>query len=245
MSKIFIIPDSHLKIDVIEHGVKLAEKLRADKIILLGDYFDDWCAIPEDYRKMEVYLKNLLRSNPSVVPLLGNHEYSYIYKPCSGYNRNVAAELRDWLAKDFRFLNATTFDGVMYSHAGFTHSWLVESGAISATEQRFRLTKNGGAALILDAVEKKVSDAAINWVGKERGGNDPVPGPMWADLTELINDPIPKIKQVVGHTPVSQIECLGNIWFTDVYSNNNVSDEYLFVVDGEPQVVHYEEMMNE
>lgn len=248
MSKVLVIPDSHLKISVIAHGLELAQKYRAEKIIMLGDYFDDWFAIKSDYTKMIDYLKNLLRKNPNVIPLFGNHEMSYMGYPCSGYTyySGIKEEIYNWLIKDYRFAFCYAEDGVLYSHAGVCTQWLWEHKICTANDIRLKLAKRAGTEAIerglcsVDSyprsVEKLLPFAAA---GPARGGNS-VPSPLWADLTELIADPAP-VKQVVGHTPVSEITNIGRVWFTDVFSNNNISDEYLLVKDGEPEIIHYKE----
>lgn len=247
MSKVLVIPDAHLKIDVIERGRKLADKFMATKIIMLGDYFDDWYAFNADYHNMIDYLKKLLRKDSRIIPLFGNHELSYLGYPCSGYNRMVKDEIYRWLIKDYRFNFCYAEDGVLYSHAGVTTQWLWDNKVCTANDIRLRLTKKGGAEIIEKGVSK-IDDyprtierlIPFSMVGPARGGGA-APSLVWADLTELIADPAP-IKQVVGHTPVRQIENIGRCWFTDVYSNNNISDEYLLANDGEPEIIHYDEV---
>ena len=246
MSKVLVIPDSHLKISVIAHGLELAQKHRAEKIIMLGDYFDDWYALSIDYTSMLKYLKNLLRRNPSVVPLFGNHELSYMGYPCSGFNRNVKNTIMDALMKDYRFAFCYAEDGVLYSHAGVTTGWLKYNSVITANDTRYKLNKKSGPEIVEKGLDKidsyprnTMSLQPFSQAGPARGGIYS-PSPVWADLTELVADAAP-FKQVVGHTPVKQIENIGRIWFTDVYSNNNECDEYLLVVDGDPRIIHYEE----
>lgn len=236
MSKVLVVPDSHLKIEVIENGLALAKKYRADTIILLGDYFDDWHAVPRQYHDMIDYLKILLRTNPNVIPLLGNHELSYMSEfRASGFNKHVAKELEAMLNNDMRFLYAVAIDGVLYTHAGVCMQWLRNNKIITQNDLRLKLPTKSGADLLEDKINN-ASVLAFSMVGPARGGYN-YPSPLWADLTELIADPAP-VKQVVGHTPIKQIENIGRVWFTDVFSNGNDDNEYLLVVDGEPQIVY-------
>ena len=234
MSRVLVIPDPHLKIGVIEDGLELAEQYRADHVVLLGDYFDDWHAVPTQYFEMKDYLKKIMRRF-DVITLIGNHELSYMGYPCSGHNRLMDATLSGFLKNDYRFLPCVGIDGVLYSHAGLTKGWAETNRLYTNNEFRFKVMKPIGAEFL----EKKI--CGINhWgkfatVGPLRGGHE-VPSPMWADLEELIEDAVP-IKQVVGHTPVNQVECIGSCWFTDVFSNGNKCDEYLLVEDGKPKVV--------
>lgn len=239
MSKVLVVPDSHLKIEVIEHGLELAKKHRAENIVLLGDYFDDWMSMPSQYDDMLKYLKDIMRTVPNVIALYGNHELSYMGFPCSGHMRAVQKELNKALANDNRFLFCVAIDGVLYSHAGVCVQWLKQNGLITQNELRLKLPTGKGADLLESNINGAGSMDVFNKIGPSRGGND-YPSPLWADLTELIADAAP-IKQVVGHTPVKEIENIGRCWFVDVFSNDNICDEYLLVVDGEPTIIHYEE----
>ena len=250
--RVLAIPDSHLKIDVIERGLELAKYYRCDKIVLLGDYFDDWDAVPEQYHRMIDYLRKLLRLNPEVYPLLGNHEYGY-FNPqtkSSGYREYVAEELRDLFANNFRFAVSASFDGVLYTHAGVTNMWLLQNKLITERQLQYNVGKKAGAGYIDNIIGRKDFGVDRNlgvrdWdvlakVGAARGGLSGVaPSPIWADATEVIADPLRCVKQVVGHSPVSEITNVGRVWFTDTYSNGNISDEYLVVNNGFPVIVHY------
>lgn len=241
MARVLVIPDPHMKKEVIEHGLELARMQMADHIIILGDYFDDWEVQDSEYTEMIDYLKNLLRTNPNVFCLMGNHELSYIGYPCSGHNKRVAKKIKSAIEYDFRFWTCMAVDGVMYSHAGFTMGWLENNKILTQNELRYKLGRKAGAEFL----EQKIAPLErTKWdvfaqCGTARGGHYSSPSPLWADLTELIMDPLPNIKQVVGHTPIKSIECVGKVWFTDVYSNGNPGDEYLFVVDGDPRILSY------
>ena len=251
MSKVLVIPDVHMQKQVIEVGLKLAAKYRADKIVMLGDYFDDWYAMNYEYTEMIKYLKKLLRGNPTIVPLMGNHELSYLGYPCSGFNRTMQPDVYNFLIKDYRFAFCYAEDGVLYSHAGVTTSWLKNNQVVTANEFRLKLNKKTGPEIVEKGVDKIDSYPRsveklrpFSEVGPARGGGNN-PSLLWADLTELIADPAP-FKQVVGHTPVKQIENIGRVWFCDTYSNYNPSSEYLLVKDGEPEIINYdlEEILN-
>ena len=238
MSKVLVIPDSHLKIDVIENGIKLANKFKVDSIVLLGDYLDDFGAVDNDYFEMIKYLKNLVRRDHRVIALLGNHEISYLGFPCSGYKGSVAEFVKDSLKDDHRFYLAVGIDGVLYSHAGVCVSWLKDNNVITQNVFRYQITKQNGANVLEKAISKIPSFSIFAQAGKARGGKLN-PSPLWADATELIMDAVPNVKQVVGHSPLKQIEKVGNCWFTDVFSNGNISDEYLLVDEGSPEIKHF------
>lgn len=241
MSKVLVIPDSHTKIEVIEEGMEVAEKIHADHVVLLGDYFDDFGATTEKQENMLAYLKDFLVHHTNVIPLYGNHELSYLGFPCSGHMRSVEEKLMKALKYDYRFLYAVSFDGVLYTHAGVTQSWLRDSKVMTENAIRYKLKTGAGAKTLEEEINGVKDISVFSQVGYARGGSTDAPSPLWADLRELINDPLPNIRQVVGHTPISQIECIGNCWFCDTRSNGNQNDEFLVVTDGEPSIVKYSE----
>lgn len=242
-SRVLVIPDSHLKTWVIEHGLELAKKLYCDKIILLGDYFDDWDAADIAYDNMLDYLKNLLRSNPNVIPLFGNHELSYLGHRCSGFNYFKADKIRRAIENDNRFIWCIAVDGVLYSHAGVTRGWVEHNKILTLNQLRLDMKGKSGAEMVQRGIEAKAGTREMAQVSASRGGASKYPSPLWADMGDTLEDPLGKIPQVVGHTPVGQIEHMGNYWYTDVFSNDNVSDEYLYVSNGVPQVVSYNELI--
>lgn len=245
MASVLVIPDSHTKIDVIESGLEMADKLHADHVVLLGDYFDDWGTTVDKQLEMLAYLKDVLRHRTNVIPLYGNHELSYLNYPCSGHMREVKKKIDQGIRKDYRFLFAVSFDGILYTHAGVTQSWLRDNKILTENAIRYRLAPEAGAKVLEDKINGIEKIELFAQAGFARGGNTDAPSPLWADLRELINDPIEKVRQVVGHTPISNIECIGNCWFCDVRSNGNECDEYLFVRDGEPEIVKYSEVIGD
>lgn len=244
MARVLVVPDAHTKINVIEEGIEVADKVRADYIVLLGDYFDEWEATPQSQRDMIVYLKDILRRRTNIIPLFGNHELSYLGYPCSGHMKEVEKDIEKAIKHDHRFLFAVAFDGVLYTHAGVTQSWVRDNKILTENHIRYRLNTEGGAGILENKINGIEKMGVFHQVGFSRGGNTTAPSPLWADLRELINDPLPNVKQVVGHTPISNIECISNCWFCDTRSNGNQNDEFLLVNDGEPSIVTYGEVVN-
>lgn len=242
MSKVLVIPDIHTKTWIVDKALKIAERIRVDKIVMLGDYFDDWDATEKTERATLSYMKDLLKKHTNIIPLYGNHELSYMGYPCSGHHHNVAEEINAAIKDDYRFLYAVGIDGVLYTHAGVLQSWLRNNKIVNENTLRYRLGTDSGAVLLEEKINGLPNLKALSQVGAERGGKDPAPGPLWADFRELINDELPTVKQVVGHTPISNIECVGNVWFCDTYSNGNQSNEFLLVENGEPRVIYYSEV---
>lgn len=242
MAKVIVVPDSHTKIEVLKEGIELATKLRADHIVLLGDYFDDWTATAEDNYAMLDFLKEALVKHKNIIPLYGNHEMSYMTgKLCSGNIVSMAEDLGKKLKDDHRFLFAVAIDGALYTHAGVTKQWLLDN----AVGYNNDIRKGVSANTLEQRINGLDNFGPLCAVGEARGGLPNVaPSPLWADLKELIADDVPKLTQIVGHTPVREITMFGRCWFCDTRSNGNVNDEFLVVVNGTPEIVSYSEVMN-
>lgn len=234
MSKVLVVPDARLDIKRIEHGLELAKKYHADLIVLMGNYFDPIegeTATLEDYKNMWEYLKKIVRLNTNIIPLIGEHELSYLN--CSarlnGHNGKFRGVIKNELAKHHRFMPCVAIDGVLYSNSGVTVEWLRAYKIMLENEIRFRLGKNGGAALIEAAICK-----IPNWIpffdGKKHTASC-----ARASVVDLTYSAPRNIAQVVGNAMVSTPMPMGNIWFVNSVDYN----EYMMFSDGEPQMYVY------
>ena len=41
-----------------------------------------------------------------------------------------------------------------------------------------------------------------------------MPGPLWADLRDMLDDALPGVPQIVGHSPVERVENYASGWMT-------------------------------
>ena len=235
MARVIVVPDSRLSINKIDRGIELAKKYNADRIVLLGNYFDPLTgkANIDDYRDMWDYLKYLIRRDTRVIPLIGERELNYIDTTYSmpGSNKEFKKELGGRLAMNYKFMPCVAIDGVLYSHAGVTTNWLRRYKIMLENELRFRLGKDGGAGLIEGAIFK-LRDWGPFFDDTENDGSC-----MRARHTTLMTFAPSNIKQVVGHTMVEEPFNAGKIWFA--LSNND--DAYLFVNNGEVKVIYAED----
>lgn len=192
------------------HGNDCWEKIETalyDRIIFLGDYVDDYSR-PD--QQIVSNLKNLIqlksRYPDKIVLLLGNHDIHYLYYPrfrCSGFN----ALLQPLLSSIFRqhriyWQVAYQCDQILFSHAGLSNAyfyWLNEQLPMHlqlkynlAADQLNRIAAEGKYKLLFTA-------------GPARGGSDPHGGPLWADLSETMTNPLDGYRQIVGHTPTPNI----------------------------------------
>lgn len=179
-----------------------------DRIIFIGDYVDD---ASRSGQQIMANLRSLItlkaKFPEKVVLLLGNHDIQYLYYPryrCSGFNGRLQPEL----SKLFRrytgwWLFAWQYKRFLFSHAGLSNayfSWLCEQ-----LQNRYSGEKVAGLANCLNRLQFFSAGELLFTVAPVRGGTDPHGGPLWADLSETMNDPLEGYRQVAGHTPTPNI----------------------------------------
>jgi len=178
--------------------------IKHDKIIFIGDYFDSF-TVPNAEMKhniMEIiHLKETLGDR--VVLLLGNHDIHYIDKKyrCSGIRPEMWFDFNEIMRMNSHLFQAAyQYKDILWSHAGLTRgSWEIYKRFLD--EEGIKYEDYADALNIL----YKMNYEPIFYAGYGRGGSSRNPGIFWADKRELINDP-EVVSQVVGHTPVSDIE---------------------------------------
>lgn len=194
--KVLCVGDIHAKTWILPRVEQVLEEEHVDKVVLMGDYLDDWEATPADNELVAKQITKLKeRYQKKLVILWGNHDLSNIRKGafiCSGYNpaNVVAANILSKLPLQFAF----GADSVLFTHAGVTKAWCKSVGLqepIAYSAEYFAEDLN------------KLRAECYNRTGSARGGIDD-PSPIWADLEELRVDAVENLNQVVGHTPVKQ-----------------------------------------
>lgn len=185
---------------------KLDKKYKLDKIIFLGDYVDDWNtnnmqSIDTLYQVVKLKLENPER----VELLLGNHEFSYLGKPCSGHMYYLS-EFMEIILKDyidfFDLYYTIELDNKQYvcTHAGITNAYIYN-----------QLNGEGNWKLGLERfnTNKLKYIDALSCCNSIRGGIDEYSSFLWADMNEhlqSIKNEQPLIPyQIIGHTPVKSI----------------------------------------
>lgn len=234
MAKVLVVPDARLDIERIEHGIELAKMYHADSIVLMGNYFDPIDgekAEQKDWERMWDYLKKVTKENMNLIPLIGEHELSYLNcnMRLNGHNGKFRGYIRNELSRHYRFMPCVAIDGVLYSNCGVTTEWLRAHKIMLENEIRFRLGKNGGAALIEQAICKQTS-----WTPFFDGHKNTA-SCMRASVKDLMYSAPQNITQVVGSAVVSTPSPMGRIWFVNSVNKN----EYTMFNNGEPQVYVY------
>ncbi len=211
--KVLTVGDIHLKPWILDNVDNAIEKHNPDKVILLGDYFDDWDSTILDYKNMSDRLdKFIIKHGDKIVLMYGNHELSYLLPiHCSGYNYYVKDIVRDFCSR-YKLNYIFETDNIYWSHAGITQRWY--DIWIRPDNNKNDWNSNG------------LRQQKWNSAGPMRGGND-TPSPLWADMSELIDDPWKSNKcksQIVGHSPISEHVFHNNIVFCDTLSKTSKYD---------------------
>ena len=187
-----IIPDIHNRTDHADHWLATQ---RHDRVVFLGDYFDNFGDDVNDARRTAMWLRDRMEKNDDVF-LLGNHDASYMFplNPqlyCPGFTPAKARGIGEILRPEHwqRLRIAHAEQRWLISHAGFHPVWVEERTVewiLGRCDDAMRQAKRGVFDSILGA-------------GVDRGGALPFGGPLWMDWSSL--EPIAGIHQIVGHTP--------------------------------------------
>lgn len=227
--KLLIIPDVHQKI----HKVKtiIAKHPEVDKIISLGDWFDDFGDTPEMAGATARYLLELQNTlGDRFVWILGNHDIPYVFPEstdncwCSGVTENkieVVHSIFEELDTDRLKLVYTIQDEgripTVLSHAG------VHKKQFNTRSKKLSIAKIEGEA------KKALEDARDGFVnpllmaGRCRGGRAEVGGFNWLDWNYEF-EPIPEINQIVGHTIQREGYVMIDSEYACIYSNYQTTE---------------------
>lgn len=184
---------------------KIVEEHPDDRLVFLGDYCD-----PYDQMRNYDVLFNLLeiielkkKRQDDVILLLGNHDMHYIYDdfPVGTRFNHGIAELLKALFEDERELFQFAYQegNTLYTHAGVSNLWW---------HKYFKGKTGEGAPSIAEQLNNPSDEQqkAMFQIGYSRGGNCERGGIFWADLDETVNDPLPGVHQVVGHTQMETMQ---------------------------------------
>lgn len=206
---LLVIPDIHHNHT---RAQSIIDRVRAKKVVLLGDYFDAYGAKANEAEATAAWLKEKVLYNPSIVPLIGNHDVSYIWNKnpcylCSGYSNDNSAKINAVLneqdKKQFKVFHAE--DGYLFSHAGLSNIlWertIVRTTAIDESiSDKFELVTDTLGRIAVEAIELSAA-GHYHWLfgcGADRGGQQSCGGITWVDWRSFA--PLKGVNQIVGHT---------------------------------------------
>ena len=206
MNALFV-GDIHNHTQMLDDVEQLDKQYNFDKIVFLGDYIDDWNttnlqSIETLYRVIKLKLSN----TDKYVLLLGNHELSYLGKPCSGH-KDYLSEIVELILKNYiRLFNLhytiqLQNNEFVCTHAGITNKYILNY-----------LNGNGNWKLGMERLESNILDNIdiLSLCSYFRGGKDDCSSFLWTDYREheyYNSDTKPLIpNQIIGHTPVKTIQ---------------------------------------
>jgi len=202
--KLLVIGDIHLQHLKAE---KICKAYPSHKKIFVGDYFDDFNDSALDNSNAAIWLKNSLQQ-PDRVHLMGNHDFHYWQWHAEGRSKLYCSGF-SWAKFDAinNILSSEDWDKLKYFHS--ERGWWFSHAGI--TEQWFSHPVHGLTEDVIEyTLKKNIEDAkagifpqAIWSADFFRGGENRKGGIVWNDWRNL--DLIPKVKQVVGHTPLREI----------------------------------------
>lgn len=208
MSKVFVIPDVHLKPWMFDMAEKKMKSAKYDRIVILGDIVDDW----NQERNIDLYsetferIMSFLSVHPDTLYCYGNHDLSYIWETLeSGYSAYARATVVDGMKEIDAALpkgNAAyihRIDNVLFSHAGLTESFV-------------RKHFGSGSHVDIDYIMEYVNMMDRLYMWKDDS-------PIWArpQYGEMRLYPADML-QVVGHTPVVEPLKERNLLTVDTFS---------------------------
>lgn len=224
--KILVIPDVHLKPWMFDRASEILNSGAAKKAVCLMDIPDDW---GQEYN-LGLYEETFdaairfQKEFPETLWCYGNHDLSYEWLQYESGFSSVAipvvqkklSELRRELTDRSQMAYIHRIDDVLFLHGGLTHAFV----KYYANDVDYDDT---------DAVIEK-----INLLGRNEMWDDA--SPLWF-RPQFYNEKMYKeedLLQVVGHTPIMQIDRLGNMLSCDLFSTYSTGDpigtqEYLLI----------------
>lgn len=225
--KTIVVGDMHQKqrpiLPIVDNAIRF---LGARRVVLLGDYCDDYSPNRDttDAKKLleglefqADWIDRTRGRGIQVDVLLGNHDMQYlIERQGPGTNLNCIIPVQRLLAQ-MNVRMATAVDGWLATHAGLTSQFAnvvleIDSNAARSDRPSYSaesLSEQLNATLdhALSEMFERGNDEELlllNLCGPGRGGAC-IPGPLWASTSELTLLGIPRLNQIIGHTPVYSV----------------------------------------
>ncbi len=229
MSKVLVIPDIHLKINMLDDARKILESEQFDGCVFLGDLVDDWGKQEDDklYRATYEAALKFFTDFPEAKFCIGNHDISYVWEKlesgfshkcidiCQYYMKALQNTLGDRMAFVHRIGN------VLFSHGGVTEYFVRVNIGLKKTDEEILNYLN-----MLPLMER----------GKIAYWNNI--SPIWYRPYDDFAMWRPrKFLQITGHTPVKKAYQDKSLVICDTFSTyqngDPIGNEKFLVVDCE------------
>ena len=193
--KLVIIPDIHNKHRVAE---EIIQREDPDRVVFLGDYFDDFGDTLEDAGSTSEWLARSLQQK-NRIHLIGNHDLSYMTDnprlKCTGYSPGKHEVIRGHGIKWDRLKLFCWAGDWLCTHAGLAREFY-ERQKVSRSDSVQKVLERSGQDL--ENIDDVGHPHAFFQAGFSRGGTSPVGGILWCHYGEFAD--IAGINQIFGHT---------------------------------------------
>lgn len=191
--KLLILPDIHNKYRKAEEIIKYEEP---DRILFLGDYFDDFGDTVKDADDTSRWLADSLNTK-NRTHLIGNHDLSYMTDnpelKCTGYTTDKHEVICNNKIPWDKMLLFCQVDDWLCTHAGLSLEFYIQHKTADTVWEFLEKSRHD-----LKKIDDVTYAKIFFQVGSSRGGTDSVGGILWCDYGEFTD--IPGIKQIFGHT---------------------------------------------
>jgi hypothetical protein len=210
MSKVLIHSDIHGRHRQVDEMLQWEEPY--DKVIFLGDIFDQWSDGPIQALDAAHWLKEKLE-DPRNNLCIGNHDQQYVWPNhpswCWGITPGKSDAVRSVLTQaDLDKLRPYHIEqGILFTHAGFD-AYLPQQVASGGCEAPVGNLTAESVGAYLDHIWPEVCARYGNIhqtrfhplleCGRTRGGTQRTGGITWQDFSD--HTPLPLVGQVVGHS---------------------------------------------
>jgi hypothetical protein len=207
----------------------VAKEKDADRIIFIGDYFDDFEMTPieKQVENFEEICKLKKEGSKEVIILIGNHDYHYMsngtWDRYSGFRPEGLESFNQSLNNNRKLLQIAFKDenDTIYSHAGITNTFL---------NNWYVNSKNG--KVIVNTLNSMFVEHPDRFKFYEKDfsgyGNDENQGPLWVRPAALCVDKIDNCL-VIGHSKLTHVgyDPTAKVYMIDCLDS---SKEYLSAV---------------
>ena len=204
MPKTLVIGDLHGKVDIVEAALSSGYFC-----VFVGDYVD---AFDHDLTDQITTIQMVLSAvrTGQAAGLLGNHELSYLEDgmQASGFSYNTFMLMKS--VQTSLLIPFFECEGFLISHAGVSNK-ILKGRSIEQYLWR---------------------DRFFNDIGYTRGGSSACGGLYWCDWDHEF-EPVPGVKQIVGHTRQDSIQEREGNYCIDVLDN---CTDCLLIEDGEAEI---------
>lgn len=217
--KTIIISDIHGRVYWIEDALSSPLLRPYDKVLFLGDYFDDYGDTSDDALNSAIWLKQSLHIS-NRIHLYGTHDlwYRFPFNPYIKVSGNTEEKYktiqRVLTIEDWDLLKLYHYEqDYLITHAGIS-SYIISDYVFKNRNIFGKYIVNNNLQVdiqaIIDRIVGPATEEALDRVSKgfidpwlnagfTRGGLQRVGGIIWLDWNEEF-EPIPNINQIVGHT---------------------------------------------